>query len=303
MRVLLTGGQGFVGRYLQRELLSAGHQVVAPSSNELDVRDADVVSSAVATVRPDGVVHLAAIAHPLDASADPPLAFGIAVGGTANVIEAIRTASPEAQVLAISSAAVYGSRPDVPVSEDKPANPDSIYGMAKLASKSIALAGALRYGLRVTVVRPFNHSGPGQSSKFVLPALAERVLAASRPGGAPIRAGNLAVRRDFLDVRDVVRAYRLLLELSDGRADGRVVNVASGRSVAIRDLVDGLIALSGRDAEVVTDPGLVRPDDVAESRGDATLLTELTGWQPRVDVDTMVADAWADAMARSMAQA
>lgn len=296
MRVLLTGGQGFVGRHLQAELTGTGHEVLAPSSHDMDVRDAAVVSATVGDVRPDAIVHLAAIAHPRAAAADPSSAFAVAVAGTANLIEAIRAHAPAARLLTVSSAEVYGSNQDLPLSEDAAARPESVYGMAKMAAESIALAAAQRHHLGAVVVRPFNHSGPGQTSMFVLPALADRVVSATRANGPPVRVGNLAVRRDFLHVRDVVRAYRLLLELADNRVNGLVFNVASGRSVAISELLDRLIVLAGTETPVVIDPDLVRPGEIPDSRGDASLLTELTGWHPEIGVDQLVADVWADAV-------
>lgn len=299
MRVLLTGGQGFVGRHLQAELVEAGHQAVAPSSRELDVSDPAVVAAAVHSVGPDAVVHLAAVAHPDRAAADPTATFTLAVAGTSNVVEAVRAHAPAAVVMAVSSAAVYGPSRVVPQGEDTPVQPTSIYGMSKLAMEAIALTMGRRYGLSVIIARPFNLSGPGQATDFVLPSLAERVAQAVRLGSGPVRAGNLDARRDFLHIRDVVRGLRLLLELPVDRRETLVVNVASGESIAIRDVLDRLIALAGDQGEVVEVDGLVRSADASDSCGDPSKLKALTGWQPRIPIDQVIGEVWAEAWSRS----
>jgi GDP-4-dehydro-6-deoxy-D-mannose reductase len=298
VRVLLTGGRGFVGGWLARELTGAGHQVSAPSREQLDVTDRVAVQRAFHDLRPEGVVHLAAVALAADARRDPGNALAIAAGGTQNLLEMVRASDVAPATLVVSSSEVYGHpRPeDLPLREDAPLGARSPYALTKLAQESVALAAAGRWGLPVVVVRAFNHTGPGQRPGFVVPDLAARVRQAARGEAPEVRAGNLGTRRDFTDVRDVVVAYRLLLEAAaNGRvaAGGAVFNVASGRSVAISSLLEQLGQLAGIRPRVVVDPELVRPDEAPEIRGDTTALRELTGWQPEHSLAETLADVWA----------
>jgi GDP-4-dehydro-6-deoxy-D-mannose reductase len=150
------------------------------------------------------------------------------------------------------------------------------------------------------VARAFNHTGPGQREDFVVPALASRIAAAAAEGRSTITAGNVDVRRDISDVRDVVRAYRLVLEgLADGRVGkGRVFNIASGRSVAIRELIDKLATLAGVSVGITTDPGLVRHGEAAEIRGDPSRITRELGWAATIPLNETLRDVFADAKIR-----
>ncbi len=294
MRILVTGATGFVGRWLIRELEAAGHEAVAaPGSAVLDITDADAVAALVAT-RPNAVAHLAGVSYGPDATRDPERALAVNLGGTVCLLRAIVAAGRPIPLLVAGSSEVYGRpRPeDLPLTEAAPTLTDQPYGRSKLAQERVALEAAEREGLPVVVTRSFNHTGPGQRPEFVAPALARRVLAARAAGTREIPVGNLDVRRDLGDVRDVARAYRLLLE---GLADGglgstRIVNVATGRAVAIRDVLSMLCRLAGVEAQPVVDPALVRPDDPPEIVGDASRLRALTGWVPSIDLEQTLAD-------------
>ena len=172
------------------------------------------------------------------------------------------------RVLVVSSAEVYGvvAPEQLPLGEDTPTAPASPYAASKLAAEVVALQAWRGYGQPVIVVRPFNHIGPGQSPNFFVPALAKRIVEARRSGAASLRVGTLTTRRDFTDVRDVVAAYRLLIEKG---APGEVYNVCSGRDVAMSEVAAQLLELAGTDLALETDPALVRPVDVPVLRGDA----------------------------------
>jgi GDP-4-dehydro-6-deoxy-D-mannose reductase len=295
MRVLVSGSTGFVGGWLAPELEQAGHVVHGmPLPDELDIADAPAVRALVATVRPDAVVHLAGMAYAPDASADAAEALRVNVGGTLAMLEACRREVPGIAVLVVGSAEVYGApEGNAPLTEASPLAPRGVYGLTKLAGEALAIATGSTGALRVVVARSFNHTGPGQRQVFAVPAFAGRVLDARRAGVHEIRAGNVDLLRDIGDVRDVVCAYRLLLEaLAEGRIPGdrRVYNVASGRSVTMRSIIEQLGRIAGWSVTITRDPALVRTDDPPVIRGDASALRQVTGWEPRIALEQTLAD-------------
>lgn len=298
MRILVTGAIGFVGTWLGEELHRAGHEVIGfPGPETLDIADRPGVLRAVADARPDAVVHLAAMAYAPDATADAAEALRVNVGGTLAVLEACRAEAPRAAVLVVGSSEVYEPPvTDAPLTELSPLGPRGVYGMTKLAAEALALTRSIDSPLQVAVVRSFNHTGPGQRSAFAIPAFAGRIIDARRTGLHEIRAGNVDVARDISDVRDVVRAYRLIIEaLAAGRVprEKRVYNVASGRATPMRQIINRLAELADWPVAIVPDPVLVRRDDPRVIRGDASALRALTGWEPMVELDQTLADVLA----------
>ncbi len=300
MRVFVTGATGFVGGWLQRELVAAAHEVVAaPRSDELDITDRAGLARWFAR-GPDAVVHLAGMAFPPDARTDPSEAFRVNVAGTVAIFEALRELGLRPPVLVAGSSDVYGiPRPeDLPLRETAPLNPRQPYAVSKAAQEGVAVEAGARWGFPIVVTRSFNHTGPGQRPVFVVPAMARRVLAVKRGEATVIPAGNVDVRRDIGDVRDLVRAYRLLLEaLAVGRLGSNlnVINVATGRAETIRSLIEHLCALAGITAVIQVDPELVRASDPPEIRGNASLLTDLTGWRPEIPLDRTLTDLLTEA--------
>jgi GDP-4-dehydro-6-deoxy-D-mannose reductase len=301
VRVLITGASGFVGTWLSRELESAGHDVINADPG-LDVRDSEPVAALVGKARPSAIAHLAAVSFGPDASADPSTAYAVAIGGTLNVLEAARGLSEPPVILVTGSSEVYGSpRPeDLPLTESARLRPTKPYAYSKAAQESLALAYATRFDLNVVVTRSFNHVGPGQRAEFVVPALASRVAAMASGKTDRIPVGNVDVRRDLTDVRDVVRAYRMLLELatSDPLDGGPlVVNVCSGESVTIRWVAEELCRLAEIEPKLAVDPALVRQSDPPDIRGDYSLLNRLTSWRPAIPVAQTLRDIWMTVMA------
>jgi GDP-4-dehydro-6-deoxy-D-mannose reductase len=288
MRALVTGAKGFVGSWLVAHLLDSGDDVVG-IDHETDVTDRDAVRAAVHDAAPEALYHLAALTHVGRSWSDPAEVLEVNAIGTLHVLEAARAAPRPPRVLLVSSAEVYGAvaAARLPVTEEAPLAPVTPYAASKVAAEFLGVQAHLAHGLAVVRVRPFNHIGPGQSPNFVVPALAQRIVEARSSGSASILVGNLTPRRDLTDVRDVVRAYRLLVERG---VPGAVYNVCSSRDVAIQEVADRLQRLAGTTLRLEPDPALARPVDVPVVRGDATKLSEATGWQPVIDLDTSLAD-------------
>lgn len=293
MRAVITGGQGFVGRHLHAALEADGHEVVALDRNDVDVADPDDVLAAFTAARGEVVFHLAALSHVGESWNDPGAVERVNVGGTVAVIEAAAATGATA-VVVVGSAEEYGRvRPDeVPLREDHPLAPESPYGRSKAEATRRAIELAATTSTRIVIARPFNHTGPGQAPKFLIPALAARIRAAAASCATSIAVGNLDPVRDIGDVRDVVRAYRLLAEHGES---GLVYNVCTGRGVSVREIAERLVAASGRALALEVDPELVRPVDVPVLVGDHTRLTAATGWEPRIDLDTTLRDVLAAA--------
>ena len=287
MRAFVTGGHGFVGRWLSAHLDQAGDEVMATGPH-VDVTEPLALGRAMAAARPEAVYHLAALTHVGRSWDDAAEFLRVNAGGTLNVLEAARRCRPAPRVLVVSSAEVYGAvRPeDVPISESAPLRPVSPYAASKAAAELLGLQAHLGHGLPVVRARAFNHAGPGQAPSFVVPALARRIVSAVASGRGTVPVGNLSPRRDVTDVRDVVRAYRLLMERGQ---PGEVYNVCSGRDVAVAEVVRRLLALAGADLDLEPTPELTRPVDVPVLVGDATRLREDTGWQPAVPLDETLA--------------
>lgn len=297
MRALITGGKGFVGHWLASWLREQGDDVVV-ADKETDVADQAAITAAVERSAPEAIYHLAALAHVGDSWSSPGEVLRVNVLGTAGVLAAARTAAPEARVLAVSSAEVYGivTPDELPIGEDVPVRPVTPYAASKAAAEQVALQAWRGYRQPVVVVRPFNHVGPGQGPNFAVSALARRIVEARRTGAETMPVGNLDTRRDFTDVRDVVRAYRSLA--IEGEAGG-IYNVCSGRDVSIGEVAERLLALSGATLQLVADPELVRPVDVPVLRGDPTRLEAAIGWKPAITLDDTlrdVLDYWSSAL-------
>jgi GDP-4-dehydro-6-deoxy-D-mannose reductase len=294
MRVLVTGASGFVGHWLTAHLQSRGDEVTGLDA-EVDLRKAGELTDAVTAAEPDGICHLAAQSSVPASWSDPVTTYEVNTIGTSNLLSAALACSRRPRVVIVSSSEVYGRvrLSDLPLREDQPLAPVTPYAASKAAAEMVALQAGLGSGLDVVRARPFNHTGPGQRTDFVVPALAQQVAQAVRSGARSLRTGNLDVRRDLTDVRDVVRAYRDLLV--DG-TPGEVYNVCRGESVSIRDVAARLLALAGVDIPIEIDPERVRPVDLPELRGDGSRLEKATGWMPEIPLDqtlTDVLDYWA----------
>lgn len=309
MRLLITGATGFVGTHLRRFLLEATDWEIvgtcfpdAPPSDEsadsrsrerlvgLDLRDGQATEDLLADVRPAYVVHLAAQSHVPTAYKDPWGTLENNIRGQLNLLEACVTLRLRPRTLVIGSGEEYGrvEAHELPLREDHPLRPENPYSVSKVAQDVMGYQYYISYDLPVIRVRPFNHVGPGQSPRFVLPAFASQIARIEAGEMEPVlHVGNLAPARDFTDVRDVVRAYhRILL---DGHP-GEVYNVASGEAHTIQALVDHLLALAAVDVKVCEDPDRYRPADIPVIFGSSDKLRDHTGWAPEIPLAQTIAD-------------
>jgi GDP-4-dehydro-6-deoxy-D-mannose reductase len=307
LRVLVTGAGGFVAGHLIPRLAERGHEVAAcrgpKQPGGVDVRDAAAVRQRVALDRPDAVVHLAGITHLPKVLADPSAALAVNVNGTLNVLEAVRREAPAARVLIVSSAAVYGSPgpESLPLVEDAPLLAKHPYGVQKIAVECLAERYREDHGADVVVARPFNHLGPGQEPRFAASWFAVQI-ARVEAGLAPpkLRVGNLEPKRDLLDVRDVVRAYLLLI--GPGAPRG-LYNVARGESTRIGWVLDWFLERCTVPVTVESDPSLFRPMDAPDLRGSHARLEAATGWRPEIPLEETLAGILDDARRRARAEA
>lgn len=310
MRVLLTGAGGFAGRWVAEAAIAAGHGVhallhgvaVPPALAALpitlhhgDVADDAAVVRLVAEVAPDGIIHLAALSEPAVAEAEPARAYRVNVGGTLALLGAVRARATTARVVVVTSSEVYGAvrRDELPVREETPFRPVTVYGASKAAADIAAGQWARAYGLHVVRARPFNHTGPGQRPAFVCAAIAKQVAAVEAGRQSPeLRVGNVDPVRDFGDVRDVAAAYVALLER--GRA-GEAYNVCTGEGASVAEVIALLRTHARVPMFARPDPGRRRALDVERVVGSRERITADTGWTPRIPLsDTLrdVLDDW-----------
>ncbi len=302
-RVLVTGSGGFVGRILVGKLVEAGYEVwgadriptegVFAGERELTVEltDENAVGGMLDEAKPAGIFHLAAQAS-VRKSFDKPIET--ILNNTLPILyilDRIKTGGAACRLLTVGSADEYGTVADpgqLPLREDSPVNPNNPYALAKSIQNQYCLGYASLYGLDVVLTRSFNHTGPGQAETFVLPNFARQVAEIKLGQRDPvIEVGNLDVKRDFLDARDVCDAYIALMEKG---TRGETYNICTGVSYVIRDLLDMMCRLAGVDVNIVVDPNRLRPADTPELRGIGDKIQADTGWAPRFKIEETLTD-------------
>lgn len=302
MRVLVTGARGFVGRHLTADLTAAGHEVFClsrpqdcpdPGSADrlADICDPAALANVVKMVQPEGCIHLAGVAFVPVGWTQPRMVFDVNVSGALNLLEALRTHTPTCRLVMVSSALVYGAAdPDRPRDERAELDPQSIYAVSKVAADLNALLYARHHKMAIMTARPCNHIGPGQASDFMAPSFAHQLAEIAAGRHAPLmRVGNLESVREFMDVRDVVSAYRLLLER--GHA-GEAYNVSAGRAVSVAYVLEQLCKVARVQPKIETDPQRYRPTD-RQPMLVADKLRRDTGWTPRFTLEQTLADVYA----------
>ena len=305
-KILITGAGGFVGSYLIKELqkdesneiYGSVYKSTSDITNLLpkdhiltgDLTQKEVADSHVKASKPDVIYHLAALSVVHNSTAN---ALATLQGNTAisyNLFEAIRAYAPRARTIAVCSANVYGAvdPKNIPISETVCFRPLNPYAVSKITQEMIAQQAHLSYGLDIVVVRPFNHSGPGQTEDFVLPKLAKKVVAIEQESSLPtLELGGGSAIRDWTDVRDMVRAYVKVAEMGGA---GEIYNIGSGIGTSIRAVADIFQSLSKRPFNIVEKPELNRPSDVPSLVADATKFKELTGYFPVISLERTISD-------------
>jgi len=308
MRALVTGISGFVGGHLTEHLVAQGDLVVGLSVSgrwplELEhlgkcarIERLDLVDCTDADLtgffnrkQPEVIYHLAAQSNPQESLSDPRGTWALNLGGTLNLLEAVKASGQRPRVILVGSGVCYGNpAPEwIPVREDCPLRPNNPYAASKAAADLLGVQHYLAHGTDVVIVRPFNHAGPRQSVRYVLAALTLQVAEVEVGQRDCLEVGNLDVVRDFTDVRDVVRAYRLLAQT--GRP-GEIYNLGSGRGVRIADAVEHLRSLATEPVPVRVEAARVRSVDQPLLVADSSKLLAATGWKPQYTIEQTLAD-------------
>jgi GDP-4-dehydro-6-deoxy-D-mannose reductase len=276
--IIATGAQGFVGGHLLPELGARGLPL------DVDVTDAMALARAVRATAPQSVIHLAGKSSVADSWGEVAEVWRVNVLGTVNMLEAVRAEAPEVRVLVVSTGQVYGLADQIPTAEESRIAPLSPYA----ASKAAAELACTQAPVEVVVTRSFQHEGPGRDERFAIGSWTLQIAQLEEAGGGTIQVGDLSSRRDITDVRDVVRAYLLLLDPS---VPPGTYNVASGHAVTMKDVLDMLLAMARCPIDVEIDSARSRPTDLPEVCGDATKLRTATGWTPTIPLEQTLADA------------
>jgi GDP-4-dehydro-6-deoxy-D-mannose reductase len=307
-KVLVTGANGFVGQHLVKELSENGMTVVGVGGQTGATEKSPFISeymvmdlSDAAAVRKidfkdvDGVIHLAGLAA-VGPSFDDPLGYITTnIGIEINLFEAALAQNVIPKFLIISSGNLYDSKSPLPLTEKSAVFPGSPYAVSKIGQEQMALHYGLR-GFECIIARPFNHIGPGQNPGFLVPDIAQQIVGCEQGEQSEVLVGNLSAQRDYTDVRDIARAYRLLLEKGVG---GEIYNICSGKPVSGNDIVSGLMVAADSHAPLKEDPDKMRPADNPVVYGDSGKLSAATGWKPEIPLETTLADVIADWRGRS----
>ena len=295
MRALITGSEGFVGKYLRAEMEASGYEVIGldlaggDGTRRADLLDPSAADLLLAELKPDVMIHLAGQADVGKSWEIPAKTFEINVIAAIRLMDAMRRHCPESILVLVGSSDEYGSLREAgsSVSEETPMNPMTPYAISKIAQEQMGRAYARAYGLRICMTRSFNHGGAGQRTGFMIPDFASGIVRVERGEAEAVSVGNLASKRDFTHVKDVVRAYRMIAE--KGKS-GEVYNVGSGETHSAGEILDRLIAMANCPVPVRQDPARMRPSDTPVIRCDRTKLTRDTGWVPELGLDRILED-------------
>lgn len=295
MRALITGSQGFVGRYLRQELEESGYEVVGldiqpgEGAVQADLLNPEQLTAAVRQAEPDAVFHLAGQADVARSWKIPQRTMEINVLAAVNLMEAVRAFNPSVRMVLVGSSDQYGNLGEAGrmVSESLATHPQTPYAVSKKAQEEMARVYVRAYGMNICMTRSFNHGGAGQRLGFLIPDFASGIVKVERGEAKSLKVGNLTSRRDFTHVKDVARAYRLIGEKGK---PGEVYNVGSGVTWSAQEILDKLCAMAVCPIPVERDPARMRPSDTPVICCDHTKLTTDTGWQPQIPLEDILSD-------------
>lgn len=296
MKALITGISGFVGSYLSKYLLDKNIEVFgldkskSESNNtySIDILDKRAVSEVIEKVEPDLIFHLAGFSSVKKSFEQPELCMKVNVDGTKNLLDAVLKAGINPKILIISSSEVYGIPKAIPSKETDNTSPVTPYGKSRLEQEKICINYFKKYKLNIIISRSFTHIGPGQQPIFVVSDFAKQIAEIEKKNNAPIiKVGNFKVKRDFTDVRDIVKAY--FLTLQKGKI-GEIYNICSGKSFEIQQILDKLLDMSEKNIEVKVDPDKVRKVDIPILIGDNSKFMSHTGWVPEIPIEKTLRD-------------
>ena len=295
MKALITGSEGFVGKYLRAELVAAGYEVMGVDLCDgdgviaADLLDPEATEAVLLQVKPQVIFHLAGQADVGKSWKIPQKTFEINVIAAINLMEGMRKVCPEAALVIVGSSDEYGNLREagVSVNEETPMRPMNPYAISKDAQEKLGKAYVKAYGMKVCMTRSFNHGGAGQRTGFMIPDFAQGIVKVERGETEAVSVGNLASKRDFTHVKDIVRAYRLIAEKG---IPGEVYNVGSGKTYSAGDVLDKMIALATCPIPVRPDPARMRPSDTPVICCDNSKLKRDTGWEPEHDLDEILKD-------------
>ncbi|MCL2627426.1 MAG: GDP-mannose 4,6-dehydratase [Oscillospiraceae bacterium] len=295
MKALITGSRGFAGRHLSAELISNNYTVYGidlhkdENTTAVDILDRQAIRECIKSIKPDVIFHLAAQAEIPLSWKKPQLTFEVNVIGTVNLLEAVREENPACRIVLIGSADQYGVTGIVkPISETVTLSPKNPYAVSKKAQEEMALLYVKAYGLDICMTRSFNHCGPGQSLGFIASDICSGIVAIEQGKAEDLKVGNLEAIRDFTDVRDIVKAYRLIGEKG---VSGEVYNVGSGIGIKIQEVLNTLINMVECEIVVTADKDRMRISDTPVVVCDNTKLAKHTGWSPVIPIEATLREA------------
>lgn len=302
-KVLITGATGFVGRHLADYLSAKNeYEIFGTSLNDksfhtekikiekIDLTIFDDVAGLFEKIKPDYIFHLAAFTSPAESINNPTPTVLSNIEIQMNILNAVKNVGLNTRLLVVSSGEVYGlvDAADLPIDESTPMRPLNPYAVSKIAQDYLSLQYSLAYKLDIVRVRPFNHTGPGQTPVFAIPSFAKQIAQIEKGQKEPVlNTGNLLAKRDFTDVRDIVKGYVLLMEKG---INGEVYNIGSGKSHDMKTLLNMLLALSNKKITVNSDPEKFKPSSIFDIYCDFTKLNSLTGWKPEIPIEKTLQD-------------
>lgn len=307
-KVLITGATGFAGSFLTEYLIGLGdYEIIGSYVTEdslknvesakskaefksINLLEKDAVESLIKEVKPEYIYHLAALASVTSSFKDPIGVITNNVSAQVNLLEAVRSAQIDPRILIVSSADIYGSVDPkyLPINEEAPLNPNNPYAVSKITQDFLGLQYAKSYSMGIIRIRPFNHIGPRQAAGYVVSDFAKRIVSIERGEIPPVlKVGNLDAKRDFTDVRDMVKAYKEILEKGQVR---EVYNIGRGVSFSMNGIIEKMRSLATTSFEIEKDPMLLRPSDTPELVADTTKLKSCINWEPEISLEQTLKD-------------